>query len=97
MYQLTIATTEGVYTTCHADRYQASRSLLDYAIAADLYLHRDDRNAGYASDATDLTAITLLRLDSAGRQPQCVGTATITATAPVARTAPNNLAGAATS
>ena len=89
MYQLTLATNEGVYTTCHADRCQAGRALLDYAIRADLYLHGDDRNGGHVRDAMDLTVITLLRLDSAGRQPQCVGTATIAATAPVARTAPN--------
>lgn len=97
MHQLTIATDEGVHTTCHADPEQACRALLDYAIQADVYLHGDDRNGGQASGATDLTVVTLLRLDSpAGHQPRCVGTATITATVPVAPTT-NSLTGAAAS
>ncbi|ULN44762.1 hypothetical protein MI149_30170 (plasmid) [Mycolicibacterium crocinum] len=97
MYQLTIATDEGVHTTCHAEPEQASRALLDYAIEADIYLLGDDRTEGQASSATDLTVVTLLRLDPpAGHQPRCVGTATITATAPVAPTT-NILTGAAAS
>ncbi len=97
MYQLTIATDEGVHTTCHADPAQAGRALLDYTIQADVYLLGDDRNDGRASSATDLTVVTLLRLDPpAGHQPRCVGTATITATAPVAPTS-NSLTGAAAS
>lgn len=87
MYQLTIATDEGVHTTCHAEPEQAGRALLDYAIQADLYLLGDDRNDNRASSATELTVVTLLRLDPpAGHQPRHVGTATITATAPVAPT-----------
>jgi hypothetical protein len=96
MYQLTIATDEGARTTRHADPQQASRALLAYAIQADVYLHGDDRNGDHASAATDLTVVTLLRLDPAGRQPRCVGTATIAATATVAPT-PNGLTGAAAS
>ncbi len=70
MYQLTIATDEGVHTTCHAEPEQASRALLDYAIEADIYLLGDDRTEGQASSATDLTVVTLLRLDPpAGHQP----------------------------
>lgn len=96
MYQLTIATDEGVHTTCHADPEQAGRALLDYAIQADVYL-LGNRHGGRASGAADLTVITLLRVDPpAGHQPRCVGTATITATAPVAPT-PNSLTGAAAS
>ncbi|WP_241473991.1 hypothetical protein [Mycolicibacterium neoaurum] len=97
MYQLTIATDEGVRTTHHAEPEQAGRALLDYAIQADIYLLGDDRTHDWASSATDLSVVTLLRLDvSAGHQPRCVGTATITATAPVAATT-NSLTGAAAS
>ena len=78
MYQLTIATDEGVHTTCHAEPEQASRALLDYAIQADIYLLGDDRNDSRVSSATELTVVTLLRLDPpAGHQPRHVGTATI--------------------
>jgi hypothetical protein len=95
MYQLTIATDEGVHTTLHAEPEQAGRALLDYAIQADIYLFGDDGSGDRASSATDLTVVTLLDL-STGHRPRCVGTATITATAPVAPTA-NNLTGAAAS
>ena len=97
MYQLTIATDEGVHTTCHTEPDQASRALLDYAIKADIYLLGDDRSGDRASSTTDLTVITLLRLDPpAGHQPRCVGTATISATAPVAPTT-TSMTGAAAS
>ena len=97
MYELTIATDEGVHTTCHTDPEQAGRALLDYAIQADVYLHGADRNGDQGNGATDLTVVTLLRLDPcAGRRPRCVGAATITATAPVAPTI-NSLTGAAAS
>lgn len=97
MYQLTIATAEGVRTTRHADADLAGRApLLDYAKQADVYLHGDDRNGGHASGATDLTIVALLQLDPAGRRPRCVGTATITATATVAPTT-NSLTGVAAS
>ncbi|MCX2715238.1 hypothetical protein [Mycolicibacterium sp. J2] len=97
MYQLTIATHEGVHTTCHTEPEQAHRALLDYAIETDIYLLGDDRTSDRANSATDLTVITLLRLDPpAGHQPRCVGTATITATTPVAPTT-NSLTGAAAS
>ena len=97
MYQLTIATDEGVHTTCHTEPEQVSRALLDYAIQADIYLLGNDRTVDQASSATDLTVITLLRLElPAGRQPRYVGTATITATTPVAPTT-NSLTGAAAS
>lgn len=98
MYQLTIATDEGMHTTCHAEPEQAGRALLvEYAIQADIYLLGDDRNGDRASSATDLTVVTLLRLDlPAGHQPRCVGTATITATALVAP-ATNSLTGVAAS
>jgi hypothetical protein len=97
MYQLTIATDEGAHTTCHADPEQAHRALVDFAIEADIYLFSDGHISGRGNSATDLTVITLLRLDPpAGHQPRCVGTATITATAPVATTT-NSLTGAAAS
>lgn len=96
MYQLTIATDEGVHTTCHTEPEQVSRALLDYAIQADIYL-LNDRTGHRSSSATDLTVITLLRLEPpAGHQPRYVGTATITATTPVAPTT-NSLTGAAAS
>ncbi|WP_179476266.1 hypothetical protein [Mycolicibacterium vinylchloridicum] len=97
MYELTIATDDGVHTTCHAEAEQASRALLDFAIQADIYLLGDDRNECRASSATELTVVTLLRLDPpAGHQPRRVGTATITATALVAPTT-NTLTEAAAS
>lgn len=97
MYQLTIATDEGVHTTCHTEPEQAHRALLDYAIKADIYLLGDDRLGDGVSSPTDLTVITLLQIDPpAGHQPRCVGTATITATTPVAPTT-NSLTGAAAS
>jgi hypothetical protein len=88
MYELTITTGETSITTSHGGRDQARQALLDHAVQADLYLHRDHTPHEDVPEAGEVTVLHLLRLDPAGRQPRCVGTATITAAAAAPTHAP---------